>query len=57
MKPLFKPRSTLSSRQKELMKIHKMHHSKKHLSHMTKMMLKGYCFEVAHALAKKKVGK
>ena len=57
MKPLFKPRSTLSTRQKELMKIHKNHHTKKHLSYMTKMMFKGYCFEQSHALAKKKVGK
>ena len=57
MKPLFKPRTALSRRQKELMMIHKNHHSTKHLTYMTKMMKKGYCFEQAHELAKKNIGK
>ena len=57
MKPLFKPRTALSRRQKELMMIHKNHHSTKHLTYMTKMMKKGFCFEQAHELAKKNIGK
>jgi hypothetical protein len=57
MKPLFKPRRDLSKRQKDLMKIHKQHHSKKHLEKMKKLMLVGYCFEQAHQLAQKSVGK
>lgn len=57
MKPSFKPKKMLSQRQKELMKTHSKHHTKKHLDIMKKKMLEGYCFEQAHELAKKKVGK
>ena len=57
MKPIFKPRKTLSVRQRELMATHKKHHTKKHLDFMKKKMLEGYCFEQAHELAKKNVGK
>ena len=53
MKPLFKPRKTLSVRQKDLMKTHSKHHSKKHLDFMKKKMLEGFCFEQSHELAKK----
>jgi hypothetical protein len=57
MKPSFKPKKVLSVRQKELMKTHKNHHSKKHLDFMKKKMLEGFCFEQAHELAKKNIGK
>ena len=57
MKPSFKPRKALSVRQKDLMKTHSKHHSKKHMDYMKKQMLKGYCFQQAHELAKKNVGK
>jgi len=57
MKPLFKPRKTLSVRQKDLMKTHSKHHSKKHLDFMKKKMLEGFCFEQSHELAKKNIDK
>ena len=57
MKPSFKPKKILSQRQKELMKIHSKHHTQKQLDFMKKKMLEGFCFEQAHDLAKKKVGK
>jgi hypothetical protein len=57
MKPIFKPRKELSKAQKDLMKIHKSHHTKKHLDYMKKKMLEGYCFQQAHELAKKNIGK
>jgi hypothetical protein len=57
MKPIFKPKKNLSVRQKNLMKIHKTHHTKKHLDMMTNLMKQGFCFEQAHELAMKKVGK
>ena len=57
MKPLFKPRKSLSKEQKDLMKSHKKHHTKKHLDYMEKQMLKGFCFQQAHRLAMDKYGK
>lgn len=57
MKPLFKPRKELSKTQKELMKTHSNHHSKKHLDYMKKKMLEGFCFQQSHELAKKNIGK
>jgi hypothetical protein len=57
MKPLFKPKKELSKTQKELMKEHKIHHTKKHMDMMKKLMLEGYCFQQAHNLTMKKVGK
>lgn len=57
MKPIFKPRKSLSVRQRDLMNTHKKHHTKKHLDYMKKKMLEGYCFEQAHELAKKNIGK
>ncbi len=55
--PLFKPRKDLSKRQKDLMKTHKEHHTPAHLKEMRKLMKAGYCFEQAHELAQKMVGK
>ena len=57
MKPLFKPRKELSKTQKELMKEHKVHHTRAHMDSMKKLMLEGYCFQQAHNLTMKKVGK
>jgi len=57
MKPLFKPRKELSKTQKELMKTHSNHHTKKHLNFMKKKMLEGFCFQQSHELAKKNIGK
>jgi hypothetical protein len=57
MKPIFKPRKELSKTQKDLMKTHAKHHTKKHLEDMTKYMKQGFCFQQAHEKAMKKVGK
>ena len=46
-----KPKNQLSKTQKDLMKTHSKHHSKKHMGVMKKMMLKGHCFQKAHELA------
>ena len=57
MKPLYKPKKELSTIQKELMKTHSKHHTKKHLDMMKKLMLKGFCFQQAHDKTMKTVGK
>jgi len=56
-KPMYKPKKDLSILQKRLMKEHHKHHTKKHLDEMTKLMKKGFCFQQAHDLTMKKVGK
>ena len=38
-KPVMKPKKALSKRQKELMKEHKVHHTKAHMDMMKKLML------------------
>tara|TARA_Y100000592_G_scaffold95712_1_gene162820 strand:+ start:806 stop:1003 length:198 start_codon:yes stop_codon:yes gene_type:complete len=57
IKPLSKPRKDLSLLQKRLMNEHKKHHSKEHLSMMRKLMKEGYCFQQAHSIVMKLVGK
>ena len=57
MKPLFKPKKQLSQSQKDLMKTHSEHHSKAHLDLMKDLMKDGYCFEQAHEIAQKALGK
>ncbi len=57
IKPLDKPRKNLSVLQKRLMKAHKEHHSKEHMKEMKKLMLQGYCFQQAHTITMKKIGK
>ena len=52
-----KPKKELSKVQKDLMKEHKEHHSKKHMDMMKKAMLSGLCFQEAHKMAMKEVGK
>lgn len=55
--PIMKPKSMLSKRQKDLMKTHSQHHSKAHLDMMKDLMKDGYCFEQAHEIAQKAIGK
>ncbi len=57
MKPMYKPKKDLSVLQKRLMKEHKRHHTKKHLDMMKELMLKGFCFQQAHDMTMKKIGK
>lgn len=57
MKPMYKPKKDLSILQKRLMKEHKKHHTKKHLDMMKELMLKGFCFQQAHDMTMKKIGK
>lgn len=57
MKPLYKPKKDLTVLQKRLMKAHKEHHTSKHLKMMKNLMLRGYCFQQAHSVAMKSVGK
>ena len=57
MKPIYKPKKELSKGQKELMKEHKSHHTKKHMDMMVKLMKEGYCFQQSHTLTMKKIGK
>jgi len=52
-----KPKKELSKVQKDLMKEHKEHHTKKHMDMMKKAMLSGLCFQEAHKIAMKEVGK
>ena len=56
-KPVMKPKKDLSPRQKALMKEHKVHHTKEHMSMMRKLMKEGFCFEQAHEMTMKKIGK
>tara|TARA_B100001057_G_C22300653_1_gene738112 strand:+ start:138 stop:347 length:210 start_codon:yes stop_codon:yes gene_type:complete len=57
MKPMDKPRKTLSLLQKRLMKAHKEHHTPAHMKMMKKLMLEGYCFQQAHTITMKEIGK
>ncbi len=47
----------LTQRQKDTMKRHSKHHSKKHMNTMSKLMKEGKTFGEAHKIAMKKVGK
>ena len=57
MIPLLKPQKQLSKVQKDLMREHKTHHTKKHMTMMKNLMLKGYCFQQAHKITMSRVGK
>jgi len=57
VKPMYKPKKDLSVLQKRLMKEHKKHHTKKHLDMMKELMKKGFCFQQAHDITMKEVGK
>lgn len=56
-KPLYRPRKDLSKLQKDLMKAHKKHHTPAHMKMMKELMLKGNCFQQAHDITMKKIGK
>tara|TARA_R110001592_G_scaffold1469_3_gene8794 strand:+ start:676 stop:909 length:234 start_codon:yes stop_codon:yes gene_type:complete len=56
-KPLYKPRKDLSKLQKDLMKTHKKKHTAEHNAMMGSLMKKGYCFQQAHDITIKKIGK
>ena len=57
IKPLNKPKKNLSVMQTRLLKEHSKYHSKKHIEMMKELMLKGYCFQQAHDITMKKIGK
>ena len=48
---------TLTAKQKEMLKKHKVHHTAKHMAQMRKDMRNGKSFYQAHKIAMKKVGK
>ena len=54
---MYKPKKELSILQKRLMREHKKHHTKKHLDRMKELMLKGFCFQQAHDITMKEIGK
>jgi len=47
----------LTPRQKNLLKKHSEHHSKKHMEYMKRKMREGDTFKQAHKKAQEKVGK
>jgi|TARA_R100001463_G_scaffold88792_1_gene143589 hypothetical protein len=47
----------LTTRQKETLKKHSVHHTAKHMAEMRKMMRGGKTFSAAHKAAIKKVGR
>ena len=57
MKPLNKPRKQLSKLQVGFMKEHSKKHSPAHNKEMRRLMKKGFCIEVSHKMALKKIGK
>tara|TARA_Y100001937_G_C6963554_1_gene259979 strand:- start:158 stop:310 length:153 start_codon:yes stop_codon:yes gene_type:complete len=48
---------TLTKRQKDILKKHSVHHSKKHMAMMRKEMRMGKSFTAAHKKAQRLVGK
>ena len=52
-----KPLKALTPYQKDKLKKHKVHHTKKHIDAMTKDMKKGMSFSKAHRKAMKNVGR
>tara|TARA_Y100001963_G_C6591832_1_gene358316 strand:+ start:260 stop:445 length:186 start_codon:yes stop_codon:yes gene_type:complete len=50
-------KKTLTNRQKETLKRHSAHHTKKHMDFMRKEMRAGSTFTAAHRKAQKKVGR
>jgi hypothetical protein len=49
--------AVLTKRQKATLKKHSVHHTKKHMTEMRKLMRAGKTFTQAHRAATKKVGK
>ena len=57
-----KPKQTrkkgeLTQRQKDTLKRHSKHHTKKHIAEMTKLMKQGKTFSESHKITQKKVGR
>ena len=52
-----KKKGQLTQRQKDTMKKHSVHHTKKHMAMMTKLMKEGKTFTDAHKITMKKIGK
>ncbi len=50
------PNNTLSNRQKEKLKQHKVHHTAKHMTMMRKLMREGMSFTKAHNKTVKEIG-
>ena len=50
-------RTELTKKQKEMLKKHSVHHTKKHMDEMKKLMLSGKTFKQAHDITMKKIGK
>ena len=50
-------KKTLTNRQKQTLKTHSVHHTKKHMDFMRKAMGAGSTFTAAHKQAQKKVGR
>jgi len=49
--------SSLTQRQKNTLKKHSVHHTKKHMTEMRKLMKEGKTFTQSHKMAMRKVGK
>ena len=56
MKPLYKKKE-LTTMEKQTLKSHSKHHTKKHMEYMRNSMKRGATFTQAHKRAMKKVGK
>lgn len=57
-KPMKKTKKKdLTNKQKEKLKLHAAHHTKRHIALMKKMMKEGKSFSAAHKAAMKEVGK
>ena len=52
-----KKRGSLTKRQEETLKKHSVHHTKKHMDMMRKLMREGKTFTEAHKMTMKKIGK
>jgi len=52
-----KKKGQLTQRQKDTLKRHSKHHTKKHIAEMTRLMKQGKTFGESHKIAQKKVGK
>ena len=57
VKKVKKTKKQLTTMQKEKLKVHSKHHTKKHIKMMENMMKGGTSFTKAHNVAKKVVGK
>lgn len=47
----------LTKRQKDTLKRHSVHHTRKHMTEMKKLMRSGKTFTASHKIAMRKVGK